>query len=210
MESGILFYWIAWMFWIIITFFMKKGWKRTSYAGLLLTIIIVSDTFFLVENREISLAFLVLIAGAFLFLARMPRTFYHTFIVLTIMIGYVAILFWEQNTPVWVILPRTFIIPLVCTFLIANLVQNFHTRLIVGLVGISSGETLHSLILMSYSLPEPIGEMAFFDSAMVIAIFVFGIEIVRLAKERMALAIKHSRQLAEWKIPEKLEQDQNI
>ncbi|WP_163969871.1 YphA family membrane protein [Oceanobacillus halotolerans] len=191
MAEGLLFYWIAWMLWIIATFFMDKTRKRTFLAAWLLLTIIYSNKYVTFLTIEVSVSFIIILIGMMLLHARLPRLSYHLITSFTISIGYIAILLWEQQTPVWLFLPRAVLIPVICACLSILLTNDFQTRMVIGLVGITFGEAIYSFILAGYQLPETIGEMAFLDSVMMVIVIIFCIEVILQMKQRFTILLNN-------------------
>nr|GGG65193.1 hypothetical protein GCM10011398_06040 [Virgibacillus oceani] len=198
MTSGIIFYWIGWIFWVIVTFFMKKGRQRTFYACWILFIILSSSVSIQVSKYQIGLSFIILLIGSIYFHS-IAKSLYLLFSAFTISLGYIAILFWERITPVWIFLPRTVLIPLIMTFLIVLLTDSLHDKLAVGLLGLTSGEIFHSIILSSYRLYETIGGLAFLDSFFMMAMFVVFIDSLLKVKAKLYAAVREYKQLLRWK-----------
>ncbi|WP_099158372.1 YphA family membrane protein [Virgibacillus ndiopensis] len=199
MTSGIIFYWIGWIFWVIVTFFMKKGRQRTFYACWILLIILCSPISIPIGGYQIGVSFLILLAGSTYFHS-IAKSLYLLFSAFTISLGYIAILFWERITPVWLFLPRSVLIPLIMTFLIVILTESLHDKLAIGLLGITSGEILHSIILSSYQLYETIGGLAFLDIFFMITMLVIFIETVQKVKVKLYAAIHEYKQSLRWKM----------
>ncbi|MFD1038701.1 hypothetical protein ACFQ3N_09900 [Virgibacillus byunsanensis] len=174
---------------------MKKIRKRTVLACWILSVLMCSNLYASFENIQLSIAFIILWLGALLFHAKLPHLVYHVFSSFTISIGYIAILLWEQHTPVWMFLPRIILIPVISTMLIVILVKGFHNRIVVGILGISSGETIYSLLLSSYAIQETIGEMAFFDMTIITLLIIVSLEIIKITKQKLLL---FSKQLLRW------------
>ncbi|GGB33574.1 hypothetical protein GCM10011409_08750 [Lentibacillus populi] len=181
MTNGLLFLWFAWMLWIIVTFFMKKGTKRTYFACIILLLINCSNTTLKIGDYHVLLSFIVLLAGL-LFFHSVAQSFYLLFSSFTICLGYTAILFWEQITPIWMFLPRVILIPLTLTIIITILTKQFEKRLAIGLIGITCGEIYHSFILTSYTIQEVIGDKAFFDMILTFIMLQTILEILHKGK----------------------------
>lgn len=185
MIDGLIFFWLGWFLWIIVTFLIRKSKQRTNLACWILLTLLCSNIYFTIESYHISLTFLILLGGAILLLARLPRFMYHIFISFTIMIGYAAMLLWEKNTPVWLFLPRFILIPLISVIMINMLARGVHNRLVTGLLGISAGELIYSIILSGYDLQEAIGEMGFLDNLMVTIVLIVFLDILQKGKYKL-------------------------
>ncbi|MGM8211632.1 YphA family membrane protein [Virgibacillus sp. W0430] len=171
MESGMLFYWLSWIFWIITTFFIKKSLLRTVVSGWILLVIIGSTIYVPIGVSTVSAALLILLAGSALLYTQLTQMYYALFASFTVTIGYTAILIWEKITPIWFILPRELLISIVLCLLLTMMSEQFIHRLLIGLLGISFGEIFYSFMLSSYSLQSEIGHLQFLDQAAVMVLF---------------------------------------
>jgi len=170
---GYIFFWMSWIFWVIITFFMDKTRRRTHLAILLLMAIAGANTYISIKQQQISLSFLFIIGGAFLMHGKSQKWKHYMFVSITIMIGYTAILLWEKISPIWMIIPEYLLIPFMCGMIIIVLIKDFYQRLMTGLLGICAGELLHKLILSSYHLQQPIGDLRFLDQLIILVIILY-------------------------------------
>ncbi|MGY0691787.1 YphA family membrane protein [Virgibacillus sp. FSP13] len=181
MTDGMLFLWFAWLLWIVVTFLMKKGKRRTYFACFLLLLIACSNVTLEIGGYFIQLSFIVLIVGL-LFFHAIARSFYLLFASFTICLGYTAILFWEQITPIWIFLPRSLLIPIAIVVLTIIITKQFESRLAIGLIGLTCGEMYHSFILSSYAIQEGIGDKQYFDMLLTFVLFVTLLEVIQQGK----------------------------
>lgn len=184
-TSGYIFLWTSWLLWIIVTFFMSKTRRRAYLATWILLSIIGSNSFFIVEGFHISYAYFILIGGALLMHGKCPRWTYNLFISFTIMIGYTAILLWEYTSPIWMVIPRFILIPLLCSCMIFILIKGFYNQLMTGLLGLCAGELLYSLMLSSYFINRPIGDVHFLDHLLIVISSIFLIHIIQHMRARI-------------------------
>ncbi|MBM7569813.1 hypothetical protein [Aquibacillus albus] len=161
--DGLYFYWISWMLWVVITFLLNKNRKRTFLAVWILTLIIVSSLSFSIKGLQINCAVIVLIIGAIIIVAHSSNWFMNTIQSLCLLFGYVGLLFWEQLSPVWIVLPRIILIPALALFLLFILAPSFKERYAIWCLGVTTGEILHGLILHSYGFTPYVGGFAFLD-----------------------------------------------
>lgn len=160
MADSVLFYWFCWILWIIVTFFMKKNRLRTCFAVWILIFIIFSDDYIVWEGISISLSYVIMLFGTVVFIAYFSNWFYLFFASYIVCIGYAAFLFWETVSPVWMVLPRNFMIVAFTVIISTILVKNYLSRISVSLFGMLFGELFYSLTLIGYGLPVAIGGMS--------------------------------------------------
>lgn len=185
MADGLIFYWFSWILWIIITFIMNKGCRRTKFACWLLIGLLCSNTYFSFEDYNISLSFLFLFSGGILLQAKLPGLQYTVFLSLTVMIGYTAVLLWEFLAPVWIILPRFILIPLLLFITLCFLADNIYHRLTAGLTGVCGGEIIYNIIMSSYHFRAEIGDSAFFDQLITLIVLIVCWNFLGNAKRKL-------------------------
>lgn len=172
--EGILFYWIAWMFWIMVIFFMKRDSKeRFTLALSILLVIIASPKMITIFGLHFSFSCLFLYLLLLYVLVKQERMmifsiFLSAFIV---MLAYACFHIYELFDPVWLLFPRIWMMSglLVALSIILQTKKSF--RFLVLLLGSIQGDFLYSLILKKYSFPYTIGSFSFLDIASLSAIF---------------------------------------
>jgi hypothetical protein len=182
--DGLYFYWFGWAFWIIVTFIMPKNKYRTVIAIWILLTISSSSIYLRTVFFDISIAYLTTLLGGFALLSTLKRKGLQIFSAITIMVGYSSLLIWEVNAPVWIFMPRLFIIPVVCVLLVSIITSKFESRLTISIIGICSGELLYCLLLSSYTFTRAVGNLMFLDTLSVILFLVVIIEAIQVGKKR--------------------------
>ena len=162
-SSGLLFYWISWIFLIYILFFMEKHKIRKVLAYWVLLVIICSKIYITIGYYSFSITFILLFTGAAIWIMLLPRFMHQLLCSFTVAILYAAIHFWLTVAPIWLFLPITVIISISCSLFIVLLVKEPRYRKAICLFGICCGEVIHSFTMVSYGFFKNIGEMIFFD-----------------------------------------------
>ncbi|WP_100010782.1 hypothetical protein [Lentibacillus sediminis] len=186
--TGMLFYWFSWILWIIVTFFMKKGRVRTLLACWILLVLIFADAYIIINEHDLSLGFVWIFFGALIWLLQLPRVTYHIFASFTLTIGYTGMLYWAQASPVWLFLPRTFLLSFLLSLILFLLAKEFISQAGIGLFGVCCGEIVYALTLSSYGFPEAVGEMAFLDNLLAVMIIIGAIDILQKGRKRVTIA----------------------
>ncbi|WP_047985322.1 YphA family membrane protein [Ornithinibacillus californiensis] len=182
--DGLYFYWFGWAFWIIVTFIMPKNNYRTVIAIWILLTISTSNIYLGIGFFDISIAYLTTLIGGFALLSTLKQKGLQIFSAITIMIGYSSLLIWEVNAPVWIFMPRLFIMPVVCVLLVSIIASKFENRLANSIIGICGGELLYCLLLSNYSFTKAIGNLMFLDTLSIIIFLVVIIEAIQVGKKR--------------------------
>ncbi|RLL48194.1 hypothetical protein D8M04_02655 [Oceanobacillus piezotolerans] len=200
MESGVLFYWFCWILWILITFFMDKGRKRSLLAIWLLITIISSAFMITIGQFHISASFVVMLFGSFILIATRPHLYFHLFAAFTVSIGYAGLLFWEKISPIWIILPRIVFYSVIIGILISLLSKNYFSQISICLLGMLSGELIHSLTLTSYGLDEIAAETLFLDTLLSTLLLLTFLAILLKGKRKYVRFIHHYKQNPRWQL----------
>lgn len=165
--EGLTFYWIAWMFWVITTFIMKKGSVTRFYTSLwILLLIIISPYSFFLYDYEISYVSIMLLMLLF-YLVSTIKSFKAAYVLLSsfiIMLAYVCFHLFALFDPVWLIFPRNWMLSLLLISLSFILQAHKLYRFIIILLGSIQGEFLYAYILNKYSFPYLIGSYAYLDA----------------------------------------------
>jgi hypothetical protein len=185
LTSGIIFYWFSWIIWTIVTFFMKKNRRRTAFACWILLAICCSNIFIDIEGFHFSVILLLLIVGSLLMLVKQPRLLYHLFSSFTITIGYVSMLMWEINAPVWIIFSRVITISFLLGIVTLLFSKEFYSQLAICVFGTSIGELLYHFILAGYGLRANAGDFAFLDCLLAAVISLLGLRLLLLARKKL-------------------------
>ncbi|WP_157052486.1 YphA family membrane protein [Ornithinibacillus contaminans] len=198
MMDGIYFYWFSWVFWVIVTFLMPKGKRRTILALWLLVAIIFSNLYVTIGSLAFSVTYLIIFTGAFISLARHNRVGLHIFSGFTIMIGYTSILIWETHAPVWLFMPRLLLIPMICVALVSIISSTMISRLIISTLGLCGGELLYSVLLANFSIQQTIGEFVFLDTLLVMLFLLVLMELLRKGRGKMVSTLQAYKQQLRW------------
>lgn len=165
--EGLTFYWISWMFWVITTFFMKRGSVTRVYTSLwILLLIIISPYSFFLYDYEISYVSIMLLMSLF-FLVSTIKSLKAAYVLLSsfiIMLAYVCFHLFALFDPVWLIFPRNWMLALLLISLSFVLQAHKLYRFIIILLGSIQGEFLYAYILNKYSFPHQIGSYAYLDA----------------------------------------------
>lgn len=161
--DGVLFYWLGWIFWIITTFFMRKGKNRTTLTFLILLIIALSLIKLPIFGYEISLSFCVLICVLFFLLAKQKRKVYTLFVITFIGFSYTGLRLWEIVSPVWVIVPRVYLYAVIIFLLTLFFSGNYLQSCLIGCLSISFGEVFYVLLVERIGWELSIGDSFIMD-----------------------------------------------
>jgi hypothetical protein len=198
--NGLFFYWLAWLLWVLITFFMEKNITRTFLAFIVLAVITFSNTIVtLFGNIEFTLSIFVVYIFALVMVSQTNKKIITLWKSICLVFGYVGFLFWEQISPVWIVAPREILIPVFGFILLLLLNGNTKEKLAIWCLGTSTGEILHGVILHSYDMREAIGNMSFFDLLVIeISFLVIAHHIVELKKKLDIFVQSMEKQKKRW------------
>lgn len=182
MIAGLYFYWLSWLSWIMIFFFMSKSKEKSFLLFLLLISMVTANIFYQFYNYQISLTYILLLFVSLFRFSKMKWGWYELFCGFTIMIGFAAISFWINHTPIWVFVHHILLIPIFITFLTSFLIKGLNERIIIGTLGVTMGEIFYHFILKSYGIHIVIGNLTFLDQYM---LGIFLLVIVTFAQSSM-------------------------
>lgn len=200
LTSGIIFYWFSWVLWIVITFFMEKGKKRTWLACWLLLSICCSNSYVTMAGFQLSITLLLLIIGSLLLLVQEPRLMYHLFSSFTITIGYASMLLWEVNAPVWIIFSRIITISFLLGIMTILLAKDFYSQLAICVFGVSFGEIIYHFILSSYGFHLTAGDFVFLDCLLSVVIILVTLKLLGLAKSKLVASFHVYKHILRHKV----------
>jgi len=164
--EGLIFFWISWTFWIIATFFLKKGSEgRFLFSLCLLILITVSPIVITVFGLKISLSSLFLFITMSFLLSQLEKftSLYIFFCSFIVMLAYVCFQLYEFFDPVWLIFSRNWMMSIILVVLAISLQSNKLFRIYILLLGTIQGDLLYAIILKKYSFPHIIGSFNFLD-----------------------------------------------
>lgn len=178
--EGLFFYWVAWLFWIFATFFVKKTEVyRLRISVCILVTIILEPYQFVVLGFQMNMALAFLYFFFILNIAKQKKIslLYTLICSYIIMMAYASFLLFELYDPVWVLLDRTWLLGITLSYLCVLVQQNNWNRVYVLAIGMIQGDFIYSLVLGNIGFVYPIGTEQFFDclaaSIMVLCIWSF-------------------------------------
>lgn len=163
--NGLLFYWIAWLSWVWITWIMEKGDQRLKWAVIILLAIIVSNDSFYLFDVSIHACLSLFFAVGFIELYRFPlrKQIYLCFTSLFSALGYTALSLFALYEPAWVIFSFDWICALLLLFTCTLLCKTFSQRLVFLFFVVAGGEILYGMILYRLQLYNEIGSAGYLD-----------------------------------------------
>lgn len=195
MGNGLIFYWLCWVLWIVVTFFMKKDKQRMFLSYWILLLILFSNLQLSIDFHNISVSFIIFLGGALFLHVKLPRLIYHSIISFIVSIGYIGILIWVNITPLRLFLPQLITISFLLLILIMLLTNGLLNRLGAGLFGIACGEMVYSMIMANYSIQKTVGDMVFFDCVLIVTMLLLCNSIFLTVNRKIYIFIstnKHS------------------
>lgn len=170
--NGYIFYWVAWLIWIIIVFL--KSYKHIHYAIIcwLFLLMITLNSYIYLFSFYISIAFIILFIGLIIIYSNGPINFFRLLTTFTLINIYISLNIWQIVAPIWFVLPAIIIIPFMMSMGAIFLSPSYKERFIHILVSVTFGELFYRLVLNSYYLTNEIGTPLFFDYLAVSFLFI--------------------------------------
>jgi len=175
--EGLLFYWILWVGWIIITFFYPKNHPdRLNYAAWLLISILLSTTSVPLGLFEITGTGFFMMVTSYIYFSRLKKKKRLYFLLSTfiLMLVTVCFLLYELFDPVWLFMKREWLLAIILTCVTLLLLHDQKQRMIAIILGFIHGEIFYSLILAEYSFTYPVATLYSLDSFALTLSLLFG------------------------------------
>src|SRR5699024_2018594 len=104
-------------------FFLEKNQARSFFSFCILISIICSNQYIKIDYYYyiVSLTFIILSIGSLVIFTKLSNKIYHFIASFTMMIGYVGLLLFEKNSPIWLIGPRMLLISVITSILLTFL-----------------------------------------------------------------------------------------
>lgn len=198
--EGILFFWFAWMLWLIPTFFMEKeNRNRLKYASILMFAMILYPYHFSIMGLEVSVLIAVQLMTAFLYTSKLKLS-KQLYIVLTsfmTVLAYCSFQLLSILDPVWLLIDKGVLLSAMLVILSIVLHRTIASQILMMIIGSSVGEILYGYMLHYYNMDIGIGTPAFFDSLLLCIASITALNIAKtfLAKwEQQIYLIEKEKQ----------------
>lgn len=171
MEKWI-FYWLAWILWVVI-FFFDQGKNRRYYQSLGLLILIIFSNYYvsIYGVRILVPTFYCLLLGFFLF-SFIKRRISDFFVMVSLCFCYAGLKIWEIFNPLWIFLaPSVFWVGAGTILLFLFTRKDENARISIWLISTSFGQILCGIIQISYGFPKQIGDYHYLISIVLFLLF---------------------------------------
>ncbi|PFJ12175.1 hypothetical protein COD67_09020 [Bacillus cereus] len=171
--DGSTFYVVAWVGWIIVTFFMKKDSIRWKLGAGILFFIICSPLHVTIASFMVSVNALLLCIISFIgiTLYSIWKKLYSLLSALIIAMLYASFHLLEIYDPIWIVVDRVYLLSSALVYASVLLHEDRILRLCSLYVGMLQGELLVTLIFRKLHFPYDCGSLAFFDIVAVSTLF---------------------------------------
>ncbi|NMD70305.1 hypothetical protein HHO41_08365 [Bacillus sp. DNRA2] len=178
--EGILFYWVAWIFWIIATFFMKRSEAYRLNISLCGLIAIILNPYHIeIFEFRVNASLFIFYFFAIMQIVKLSKgPILYTFICsYIIMMAYASFLLFELYDPVWVLFDRNWLLGVILCYLCVLLQQLKWNRAYILIVGMVQGDMIFSMVLQRIGIDYNIGSGAFQDvfATSLAALFIWSI-----------------------------------
>ncbi|WP_096153741.1 MULTISPECIES: YphA family membrane protein [Bacillus] len=195
--EGHLFYYLAWVGWIIVFFFFSDKKLRFLLSSVILLLIICSHFYINVLEFRWNLAYFVLLVATFFFLSKVTRknSVYMYFASTSISLVYVTFIIFEIFDPVFIFLGREWMLTFIILYMCFMLFKEKEQRYIGVLTGLLQGELLAAFIIYSVFGYNMVAELPFWE---IVTLSIAGLSIWVLFEKTTAylnsLIQKHIKQ----------------
>jgi len=173
MMDGSTFYFVAWIGWIVVTFFMKKEPIRWKISACILIFIICSPLNVTISSFTVSINALLLCIISFvgITLYSIWKKLYTLLSALIIAMLYTSFHLLEVYDPIWIVVDRLLLLSGALVYASILLYGDRILRLCTLYIGMLQGELLVTLIFHKLHFPYEYGSLAFFDVVAVSTLF---------------------------------------
>ncbi|PFI46015.1 hypothetical protein COI73_19090 [Bacillus cereus] len=171
--DGSTFYFVAWIGWIVVTFFMKKEPIRWKVSACILIFIICSPLNVTSASFTVSVNALLLCVISFvgITLYSIWKKLYALLSALIIAMLYTSFHLLEVYDPIWIVVDRLLLLSGALVYASILLYGDRILRLCTLYIGMLQGELLVTLIFHKLHFPYEYGSLAFFDVVAVSTLF---------------------------------------
>lgn len=186
-----IFYYLAWLCWGYGTFIMEKGRRRLFLTATVLLLIIFSNTYVpLFQARIYVNGILLLVVGLYLITTDDSSKFISIVYSIILAMVYCIFHFIEIYDPLWIIIPRTYLLSILLC--LSSIVLTFRGRRRLGIffVGTFQGECMLSVTLYGYGFHNQIASL---DYLAVISVSFIGFAMMQGVK-KLLVFVEHGKQ----------------
>lgn len=172
--TSLIFYWLLWGMWIVVTFLMAKGRLRSQLMFGLLILIIVTSIPIDLPIFKVNAGWMALLLWGYSFYIKRPlfTTLTLMFSNLSITLCYVLIrIYWLMDPAIFLILEK-WMFTVGLTVLTMAIVKPFWLRLSTAAIGVCQGDLLQSILFYPYD--KILGESDCMNALTVSFIFILG------------------------------------
>ncbi|WP_440603190.1 YphA family membrane protein [Bacillus sp. GB_SG_008] len=171
--EGSYFYFLAWMGWIVATFFLKKDTFRLCVSAAILIFISCSQTVISISSFTISVNALLLGGISFVGIAvyAVWKKIYTLLCALIIAMLYTSFSLIELYDPIWIVINRTWMLSGILVYTSILLHRDRLLRIWGLYVGALQGELFVAFVLKSFNFPYQLGSLQFFNMIAVSTMF---------------------------------------
>ncbi|MGG0187408.1 YphA family membrane protein [Bacillus rhizoplanae] len=171
--EGSYFYFLAWMGWIIATFFLKKDTFRLCVSAAILLFISCSQTVISISSFTISVNALLLGGISFVGITvySVWKKIYTLLCALIIAMLYTSFSLIELYDPIWIVINRTWMLSGILVYISILLHRDRLLRIWGLYVGALQGELFVAFVLKSFNFPYQLGSLQFFNMIAVSTMF---------------------------------------
>lgn len=168
----IIIHWFLWIIWIVVTFLMNKGTKRTTVACFLLLFILLSSNTISWHRIELNLSIVFLFIISSVLLIKSRRKVFLSFVCLCISHFYAALQLWNITNPVWVFAPKLLIFSLLLVCFILFVSSDLLERFVIAVLSIVFGELIYSIAVYPLGWNLVIGNVFMLNLLSILSCFI--------------------------------------
>ncbi|WP_462412045.1 YphA family membrane protein [Neobacillus sp. Marseille-QA0830] len=172
-----VFYLVFWLFWVCLTFMVKKQNPfRLQLSAIILITIIFSNSYIFVGHYKIVLSGLFLLVTVYWLVRKekLRSIIYLSVCSLILSISYITFQLFEIFDPIWIMFKRDWMLAIVIGYLSMLLQKTLRGRLVIVVSGTMQGDILYAYIVKRLDFPYEIGSMDYLNVLSLTALLLSG------------------------------------
>ena len=163
--EGYLFYYLAWIGWIIVFFFFSNKRIRFFVSSVILLLIICSQFYINILEFRWNLAYFILLIATYFFLSKLVQknALYLYFTSTTISLVYVTFIIFEIYDPVFIFIGREWMLTFILLYTVFMVFKENKHRYAGLLTGLLQGELLSAFIIYTVFGYNIVAELPFWE-----------------------------------------------
>jgi hypothetical protein len=186
-----LFYYCAWLFWILVYFFDSNRKRSNIIAVYILLSIIATNWYVTFHGISIFLPLILNLFTGFVLYSVEKKKYKHIWLSISLSFLYGGLKLWEHLNPLWLFAPTClYWTAFGCLFMYFSS-MNHQMKWSIWLTSSSVGQMMYGLIRLAYQLQETIGDFSYLLDILLLFLIYEVIDNVQKLGKKMEYFLHH-------------------